>query len=57
MYSLFIRIPKCKWQPVVAPFVGLPFASLYGLFATSYTFLGPTLAISCPLLTLSPYRN
>jgi hypothetical protein len=36
--------------------VGLPFASLYGLFATPYTFLGPTFAISWPLLTVSPYR-
>ncbi len=42
-------IAKCKWGPVVEPFVGLPFESLYGLLEKPYTFLGPTWAIKSPL--------
>lgn len=46
MPSFFIV--KCKWQPVVAPFVGIPLESLYGLLGTLYTFLGPTYPIGSP---------
>jgi len=44
----FFFMPKCKWGPVVAPFVGLPLLSLYGLLITPYTFLGPTFAMIWP---------
>ena len=39
-----------KWRcgPVVAPFVGFPFESLYLLLGTPYTFFGPTVAITSP---------
>ena len=43
MPSFFIV--KCKCGPVVAPFVGIPLESLYGLFGMLYMFLGPTFAI------------
>ena len=39
---------KCKCGPVVAPFVGLPKESLYGLFGTLYTFFEPTFPIIVP---------
>ena len=45
---------KCRCGPVVAPFVGFPLLSLYLLFGTSYTFLGPTEPIICPCRILSP---
>lgn len=48
MPSFFIA--KCKCGPVVAPFVGFPFESLYGLLEKPYTFLGPTWAINSPFL-------
>ena len=49
-----MRIPKCKWHPVVAPFVGFPFSSEYWLPLTPYTYFGPTNPITWPFDTSSP---
>lgn len=45
---------KWQWQPVVEPFVGFPFLSLYGLLVIPYTFLGPTFPIISPFFTFCP---
>lgn len=39
---------------VVAPFVGIPFESVYVFPLTPYTYFGPTYPIIWPFLTLSP---